>query len=49
MALASARTFLGSVVKTPSGSEGLPKMCCGGRRDPGISAAVAAVIVVVQT
>ncbi len=28
MVLASASTFSGSVVKPPSGDEGLPKMCC---------------------
>ncbi len=28
MALASASTFSGSVVRTPSGGEGLPKVCC---------------------
>ncbi len=28
MALESASTFSGSVVRTPSGGEGLPKVCC---------------------
>ncbi len=28
VALASASTFSGSVVRTPSGGKGLPKMCC---------------------
>ncbi len=28
MALAIANTFSGSVVRTPSGGEGLPKVCC---------------------
>ncbi len=28
MALANASTFSGSVVRTPSGDEGLPKVCC---------------------
>ncbi len=28
MALASATTFSGPVVRTPSGGEGLPKVCC---------------------
>ncbi len=28
MALASASTFSGSVVRTPSGGRGLPKVCC---------------------
>ncbi len=30
MALASASTFTGSVVRTPRGGEGLPKACCRG-------------------
>ncbi len=39
MAFAVANPFSGSVVRTPSGEEGLPNVCIvGGHRDFGISA-----------
>ncbi len=37
--VASASTFSGSVVRTPNGGEGLPKVCCRIPLRLGISAA----------